>query len=33
MAVKTKEKILKCAYILFYREGFARVSVDAIAEA
>ena len=29
----TKERILSTAYGLFYREGFARVSVDAIAEA
>lgn len=27
----TKERILKSAYNLFYREGFSRVSVDAIA--
>jgi AcrR family transcriptional regulator len=29
----TRERILKAAYERFYREGFARVSVDAIAEA
>lgn len=29
----TREKILASAYQLFYREGFSRVSVDAIAEA
>jgi len=29
----TKDTILKSAYALFYREGFTRVSVDAIAEA
>ena len=29
----TKAKILNAAYALFYREGFSRVSVDAIAEA
>lgn len=29
----TREKILAAAYRLFYREGFSRVSVDAIAEA
>ena len=28
----TKDRILKSAYSLFYREGFSRVSVDAIAE-
>jgi AcrR family transcriptional regulator len=27
----TRDRILDSAYILFYREGFARVSVDAIA--
>lgn len=29
----TRDRILKSAYRLFYREGFARVSVDAIADA
>jgi len=28
----TRERILQSAYNLFYREGFSRVSVDAIAE-
>ncbi len=28
----TRDRILKAAYDLFYREGFSRVSVDAIAE-
>lgn len=30
---KTNDTILTKAYVLFYREGFARVSMDAIAEA
>lgn len=30
--LSTKDRILQSAYSLFYREGFARVSVDAIAE-
>lgn len=29
----TKERLLTEAYALFYKKGFARVSVDAIAEA
>lgn len=29
----TRDRILEAAYVLFYREGFSRVSVDAIAEA
>ena len=29
----TRDRILHAAYALFYREGFARVSVDAIAKA
>lgn len=29
--LSTKDRILQSAYSLFYREGFARVSVDAIA--
>ena len=29
----TRERLLEAAYDLFYREGFARVGVDAIAEA
>ncbi|MDA0996822.1 MAG: helix-turn-helix domain containing protein [Proteobacteria bacterium] len=32
-AEKTREKILDAAYELFYRHGFARVGVDAIARA
>jgi AcrR family transcriptional regulator len=31
-APSTKDRILQSAYRLFYREGFSRVSVDAIAE-
>ncbi len=31
-APSTKDRILQSAYSLFYREGFSRVSVDAIAE-
>ena len=31
--IKTKIRILTVAYGLFYKEGFARVSMDAIAEA